>query len=171
MPVYFLFGHVTSSHIGLIDYGCPLGLEQALALVRFPDSFAEGDKLPKTEGTFDFPSQATFTLAFHKKIIGLSLYLREYKPVFYELKYEVEINLLSQHAVSQVLHSCARYTAVNTDHFASFFFAIHSRMQVYIICLIVFLTPEGGGNTLRLNNLNCDACHHPHHTSSQMVTC
>ena len=103
-----------------------LGSEQALAPVRFPDSFAEGawDKLPKTEGTFDFPSQTTFVSAFHKNFIGISLYLREYKPVFNKLKYEVEINLLSQHVVSRVHHSCVRYTAVDTsniDRFASFF--------------------------------------------------
>ena len=115
--------------------GRVVGSEQALAPVRFPDSFAEGawDKLPKTKGMFDFPSQTTFTSAFHKKIIGFSLYLREYKPVFYKLKYEVEINLLSQHVVSRVHHSCERYTAVDTsnnDLFASFF------LQVIVECKI-----------------------------------
>ena len=103
-----------------------LGLEQALAPVQFPDSFAEGawDKLPKTKGTFDFPSQTTFASAFHKKFIGFCLYLSEYKPVFYKSKNAVEINLLSQHVVSRVHHSCKRYTAVdtsNTDLFAYFF--------------------------------------------------
>jgi len=36
-----------------------LGSEQALAPVRFTDTFAEGawDKLPKTKGTFDLASR------------------------------------------------------------------------------------------------------------------
>ena len=38
--------------------GSALGSEQALAPVRFTDTFAEGawDKLPKTKGTFDLAS-------------------------------------------------------------------------------------------------------------------
>ena len=85
-----------------------LGSEQALALVQLPDTFAEGawDKLLKTEGTFDFPSHTTITFSFHKIFIGFSLYIKEYKPFFYELKYEVELNLFSQHVVSQLQHSC-----------------------------------------------------------------
>ena len=113
-----------------------LGSEQALAPVRFPDSFAEGawDKLPKTEGTFDFPFQIKIVSAFHKKITGLSLYLREYKSIFYKLKHKVEINLLSRHVASRVHHTCARYTAVdtsNTDRFASFFlqFIVECRLE------------------------------------------
>jgi hypothetical protein len=43
---------------GMEEYS-KLGSEQALAPVREPDTFAEGawDKLPKTEGTFDFIPQ------------------------------------------------------------------------------------------------------------------
>jgi hypothetical protein len=104
-----------------------VGSEQALAPVRFPDSFAEGawDKLPKTEGTFDFPSQTTIAFSFHEIFIGLSLYLKEYELIFYELKYEAELNLFSRHVASQLQHSCTQYTAVdtsNTYRFASFFF-------------------------------------------------
>jgi len=40
------------------------------------------NKLPKTEGTFDFLSQTTITFSIHKIFIGLSLYLKEYKPNF-----------------------------------------------------------------------------------------
>jgi hypothetical protein len=51
--------------------GGVLGSEQALAPVRLPDTFAEGawDKVPKTEGTFDFVSRSTTTLCFNKKYI------------------------------------------------------------------------------------------------------
>ena len=110
-----------------------LGSEQALAPVRFLDSFAEGawDKLPKTEGTFNFPSQTTIAFSFYEIFIGLSLYLKEYKPIFYKLKYEAELNLFSQHVVSQLQHNCMQYTAVdtsNTDRFPSFFFANHGRI-------------------------------------------
>jgi len=106
-----------------------LGSEQALALVRLLDSFTEGawDKLLKTEGTFDFPSQTTIAFSFHKIFIGLSLYLKAYKPIFYKLKYEAELNLFSRHVASQLQHSCTQYTALdtsNTYRFPSFFLQI-----------------------------------------------
>jgi hypothetical protein len=50
-----------------------LGSEQALAPVRLPDTFAEGawDKVPKTEGTFDFVFPTTIVHGFYKNYIGL----------------------------------------------------------------------------------------------------
>jgi len=43
---------------------------QALAPVRLlPDTFAEGDKVPKTEGTFDFVSSTTIIPSFYKNYI------------------------------------------------------------------------------------------------------
>ena len=50
-----------------------IGSEQALAPVRLPDTFAEGawDKVPKTEGTFDFVFPTTIVHGFYKNYIGL----------------------------------------------------------------------------------------------------
>jgi hypothetical protein len=52
-----------------------LGLEQALAPVREPDTFAEGAwenlKVTKTEGTFDFISQTTILPSFYKNYISV----------------------------------------------------------------------------------------------------
>ena len=50
-----------------------VGSEQALAPVRLPDTFAEGawDKVPKTEGTFDFVFPTTIVHGFYKNYIGL----------------------------------------------------------------------------------------------------
>ena len=48
-----------------------VGSEQALALVRYPDTFAEGawDKLPKTKGTFDFVPQVITFATLYKNYI------------------------------------------------------------------------------------------------------
>ena len=50
-----------------------VGSEQALAPVRLPDTFAEGawDKVPKTEGTFDFVFPTTIVHGFYKNYLGL----------------------------------------------------------------------------------------------------
>jgi hypothetical protein len=56
---------------GVFTDSSTLGLEQALALVQLPDTFAEGawDKVLKTDRTFDFISQTTIIPVSHKNYI------------------------------------------------------------------------------------------------------
>ena len=62
---------------GSLDTACAMdggeiGSEQALAPVWLLDTFAEGawDKVPKTEGTFDFVFPTTIVHGFYKNYIG-----------------------------------------------------------------------------------------------------
>ena len=61
----------TSSEMHCCHPSNPIGSEQALAPVRYPDTFAEGawDKLPKTKGTFDFVPQVITFATLYKNYI------------------------------------------------------------------------------------------------------
>jgi len=70
--VSLLIGGRGTADRGVHD-GHNVGSEQAFAPVRLPDTFAEGawDKLPKTEGMFDFVSHSTSSFHFTKNYIAL----------------------------------------------------------------------------------------------------
>ena len=61
-----------------------VGLEQALAPVQEPDTSAEGawDKLPKTEGTFDFKLSLQFLLDLLENSTVCSSYVRKWAAKF-----------------------------------------------------------------------------------------